>query len=183
MRNTSPAIWILAALLLAAPAIAAPADDHASITVVFQDGHRQSIPISDIARIDFKTPLLIVFKDGHQQNLPASDIARIDFEPAASASAPSRYHFVGKWEVGDGNGSNFYITLDADGEARKSLGASHGTWTVVDGEARITWDDGWHDAIRKVGAKHEKFAYEPGKSFNDSPSNVTAARNTEPRPI
>jgi hypothetical protein len=54
---------------------------------------------------------------------------------------------------------------------------------MADGEARISWDDGWHDAIRKVGTKHEKVAYEPGKSFSDTPSNVTTARNTEPRPI
>jgi hypothetical protein len=54
---------------------------------------------------------------------------------------------------------------------------------VVDGEARISWDDGWHDVIRKVGAKHEKFAYEPGKSFSDPPANVTAAVRTEVKPI
>ena len=90
---------------------------------------------------------------------------------------------MGKWEVGQGNGSNFYITLDADGSARKSLGSTHGTWTLVDGEAHISWDDGWHDIIRKVGAKHQKIAIEPGKSFDDEPANVTAARNLEPRPI
>ena len=76
-----------------------------------------------------------------------------------------------------------FITLDADGDARKSIGPSHGTWTLVDGEARINWDDGWHDVIRKVGSKHEKRAYEPGKSFDGTPSNVTAARNTQPKPI
>jgi hypothetical protein len=54
---------------------------------------------------------------------------------------------------------------------------------VVNGEAEISWDDGWHDAIRKVGTKHEKFAFEPGKSFSDSPSNVTNATNTQPNPI
>src|SRR5580704_14507875 len=97
---------------------------------------------------------------------------------------PGRAHFIGKWEVGEGNNSGtFFITLDADGEARKTLGSSHGTWTLVDGEARISWEDGWHDVIRKVGTRHEKLAYEPGRSFGDSPSNVTAARNTEPRPI
>jgi hypothetical protein len=53
----------------------------------------------------------------------------------------------------------------------------------VDGEARIAWDDGWHDVIRKVGTTHEKLAYEPGKSLDDQSSNVTAARNTQPKPI
>jgi hypothetical protein len=188
MRSPVKAFGLLAILTLGAASALAktgaePANDRGSIVVVFKDGHRQSLPVADIARIEFKTPVLIVFKDGRQQNIPAPDIARIEFETTASASLPSRAHFVGKWEVGEGNGFNFFITLEADGEAKKSIGSSHGTWTVVDGEARISWDDGWHDAIRKVGAKHEKFAYEPGKSFSDSPTNVTAARNTEPQPI
>ena len=188
MRSPVKAVCLLAILNLGAASALAnpgaePANERGSIAVVFKDGHRQSLLVADIARIEFKTPVLIVFKDGRQQNIPATDIARIEFETTASASLPSRAHFVGKWEVGQGNGFNFYITLEADGEAKKSIGSSHGTWTVVDGEACISWDDGWHDAIRKVGAKHEKFAYEPGKSFTDTPTNVTAARNTEPQPI
>ncbi len=192
MRNTVKAVGTLAIIVVVAvtgiaKAGAAPADDHrsddyGSIMIVFKDGHRQDVKVADIARMEFKTPVLIVFKDGRQQNVPAAEIARIEFEPAG-ASAVSRAHFVGKWEVGDGNGSNFYITLEASGDARKSIGASHGTWTVGDGEARISWDDGWHDAIRKVGAKHEKLAFASGKSFDDPPSNVTPARNTQPRPI
>jgi hypothetical protein len=137
------------------------ADDRNTIVIVFKDGHKQSYPMADIANIEFKTPVIA----------------------EASLPIPSRNHFIGKWEVGEGNGDNFFITLEADGVARKSLGKHHGTWTVVDGEARITWDDGWHDAIRKVGAKHEKVAFEPGKSFSDEPSNITAARNTQPKPL
>jgi hypothetical protein len=102
---------------------------------------------------------------------------------ATKPSPPGRNHFVGKWKVGQGNGANFFITLEASGEARKSIGASHGTWTVVEGEARIAWDDGWHDAIRKVGTKHEKVAFEPGKSFSDETANVTDAVNTSAQPI
>jgi hypothetical protein len=188
MRSPVKAVCLLAILTLgAALALATSgadaANDRRSIVIVFKDGHRQSLLVADIARIEFKTPVMIVFKSGREQDVPATDIARIEFETSASALVPSRNHFLGKWEVGDGNGFNFYITLEADGEAKKSIGSSHGTWTVVDGEARINWDDGWHDAIRKVGAKHEKFAYEPGKSFTDKPTNVTAARNTEPQPI
>lgn len=178
-----PAMLIVAAASSWAKTGAAPPDEQKAIEIVFKDGHRQNLVMAEIVRIDFKAPLLIVFKDGHQQSVPAGEIARIDFESPGTVATPSRYHFVGKWEVGEGNGSTFYITLEEDGEARKSIGASHGTWTMVDGEARIAWDDGWHDAIRKVGAKHEKFAYEPGKSFDDKPSNVTAARNTQPKPI
>jgi hypothetical protein len=186
MRNTAKSACGLAILVLAANmanAGGAPADNPGSIAIVFKDGHRQTFDMANIASIDFKAPVVIVFKDGHRQSVPAPEIARIEFEPSASVSGPSRNHFVGKWEVGQGNGSDFYITLEANGEAEKTLGASHGTWVLVDGEARISWDDGWHDAIRKVGTKHEKLAYEPGKSFDDAPTNVTAARNTEPRPI
>lgn len=165
---------------LARPAFPA-ADDRSSIVIVFKDGHRQSFAVTELTRIDFKGNA--IFKDGHHEKL-AGEIADIEFEtPGQSASAPSRGHFVGKWEVGDGGGHDFYITLEADGDAQKSLGAAHGTWTLVDGEARITWDDGWHDAIRKVGTKHEKFAYEPGKSFDDKPSNVTEARSALAKPI
>jgi hypothetical protein len=128
--------------------------------------------------------IVITFKDGHQQSFSLADIERIEFKtPAASVSALGRNHFVGKWRVGQGNGEDFYITLEASGQAKKSIGAVHGTWEVVNGEAEVSWDDGWHDAIRKVGTKHEKFAFEPGKSFSDTPSNVTDATNTQPNPI
>lgn len=161
-----------------------PADDRGSIVIVFKDGHRQTLAMAEISRIDFKAPGAVIFKDGRQEKISSADITRIEFEGAGlSAMTPGRTHFIGKWEVGDGNGSKFFITLEADGDAKKSQGDPHGTWSVVDGEARISWNDGWHDVIRKVGAKHEKRAYEPGKSYDDTPSNVTDARNTEPKPI
>lgn len=161
----------------------APADDRDSIVIVFKDGHRQSLATAEIARVELKAPATIIYKDGHREKISA-EIDRIEFGSPEVAMTPGRGHFVGKWEVGQGgNSGNFFITLDPDGSARKSIGAAHGTWTVVDGEARITWDDGWHDAIRKVGTVHEKRAYEPGKSFADAPSNVTAATNIHARPI
>ena len=189
MRGLITVVGVSGILLLAsATAVAkpapSPADDRTSVVIVFKDGHRQSLATAESARIDFKTPSVIVYKDGHQEKIPAADIARIEFETSElGAMTPGRGHFLGKWEVGDGNGSNFFITLEADGNAKKTNGPAHGTWTLVDGEARITWDDGWHDMIRKVGTKHEKLAFEPGKSFDDPPSNVTAARNTEAKPI
>jgi len=179
-----PGILLLAFAGAAAKPIPSPVDDRSSIVIVFKDGHRQIFAMAEIVRLDFKTPAAIVYKDGRQEKFSPADVARIEFgNSSGNEMTPGRGHFVGKWEVGQGNGSTFYITLDADGEARKTLGASHGTWTLVDGEARISWDDGWHDAIRKVGTKHEKLAYEPGKSFDDTPTNVTAARNTQPKPI
>jgi len=176
------AILLLSVIGAAARPLPSPAEDR--IIVVFKDGHHQSFAAAEIASINLKAPAAIVFKDGHQEKLPAGEIARIEFGGPEVAMAPGRAHFVGKWEVGEGNGGGrFFITLDGDGTARKTLGSPHGTWTVVDGEARISWEDGWHDAIRKVGTRHEKRAFGPGKSFDDEPSNVTVARNTQPKPI
>ncbi|HLW80302.1 MAG TPA: hypothetical protein VKU44_11970 [Terriglobia bacterium] len=122
--------------------------------------------------------ITIVFKDGHQQSFRLADIARIDFAPAAGAvQGVGRAHFTGEWKVGVGDipGRTFVITLEPDGQARKTLGSAHGIWTVVGGEAHINWDDGWHDAIRKAGNKYEKVAYSPGSSFTGTPDNVTEA--------
>lgn len=126
--------------------------------------------------------LVIVFKDGHQQSFSTADIARIEFRGPATQSLTGRGRFLGKWRVGDGVGGHFFVTLEPSGEASKSIGAAHGTWAVVDGEAHISWDDGWHDAIRKVGDKYQKVAFSPEKSFSDTPSNVTDAQNTSPQP-
>jgi len=126
--------------------------------------------------------IVIVFKDGHQQTFAMSDIARIEFPGTSghSAAASRPGHFVGKWEVGDGVGGTFTITLSRNGTARKSKGPTQGRWTEVDNEARISWDDSWHDAIRKTGEGYEKRAFEPGKSFSDDPSNVAVAKKTDP---
>jgi len=159
------------------------ADDRGSLVIVYKDGHRQTLASGEIARLDLKDPATIVYKDGHREKT-RSAIDHIEFEASGlSAMIPGRSHYIGKWEVGDGSGNKFFITLEADGDAKKTIGSPHGTWTLVDGEAHISWDDGWHDAIRKVGSRHEKVAHEPGKSFDDPPSNVDEARNTRPKPI
>ena len=152
-----------------------------SLAIVFKDGHQKSLSIAEVSRIEFKDSSLVLSRGGREETIPLADVLRIDF--TNHTSPLGRNHFLGKWKVGDGNGSTFYITLELDGEATKTIGASHGTWVVVDGEARISWDDGWHDAIRKVGNKHEKLAYEPGKSFDDSPSNVADAKSLNAQPI
>src|SRR5215831_12022710 len=182
MRNqTRFTLWVLS--LAAGISLTAYAADVKSVSIVLTDGHRQTYALADINRIDFKEGAVIVFKDGHEKSFSLSEVSRIEFSPASADSQFGRNHFLGKWRVGDGAGSHFYITLEPDGQARKTLGSSRGTWTLVDGEARISWDDGWHDVIRKAGAKHEKRAYEPGRSFNDEPSNVTEAHNMEPKSI
>ena len=126
--------------------------------------------------------ITIVFKDGHQQNFRLAEIARIDFAPpVGSLPVAGRAHFAGEWKVGvgDGLGGTFLITLKPDGEAHKNRGSTGGIWTVVGGEAHINWDDGWHDAIRKVGNKYEKVAFSPGSSYSDKPANVAEAEYTE----
>lgn len=135
--------------------------------------------------------IVIVLKDGHRQVFNLADVARIEFpggNVVADAGptppgAPPRGHFVGKWEVGDGAGNTFYITLDDNGTAWRSLNRIHGRWAYVNGEARVTWDDGAQDCIRRMDGQDKKFAYRAGKSFTDEPDNTTDARNTSPRPL
>jgi hypothetical protein len=141
--------------------------------------------------------LVIVFKDGHRQTFNLSEIERVEFPASGSASGASastdtpsngqmpvpRGRFVGKWEAGDGNGGTFYITLNENGTAHRSINNIYGKWVYSNGEALITWNDGAKDALRKVGNKFQKFAYEAGKSFTDVPANVADAHNTSPRPI
>jgi hypothetical protein len=169
MRKYFSVAGLATLLCLAAPASFAGApptakSGSASIVIVFKDGHRQSFNLSDVARVEFSQP---------------TDAA----STSASAGSSLPRHFIGKWEVGDGNGSNFYITLFDNGEAKRSIGDVHGKWVVVDGEARVTWDDGAQDAIRKVGSSYQKRAFGSNKSFNDNPDNVAPAHNTTPHPI
>jgi hypothetical protein len=180
VRITSIAILVLAASLCAAQKQA-----EKSITVVLNDGQQKQFSLGEVSRIDFTGGSMVVTQRGHQENIPVSSIVRIDFNPAATRSLPlGLNHFVGKWEFGTGMGNQtFFVTLDRDGRAHKTIGSPRGTWTVVDGEARITWDDGWRDVIRKVGNKHQKFAYESGKSLTDDPSNVADAKTLNSEPI
>lgn len=140
-----------------------------SIVLVFKDGHRQSFSLADIARIEFAGDGEAAFVGGTPTN----------------SQAPARGQFVGRWVVGVGTGGSdtFTITLKDDGNAMRSLHSVHGTWVYVNGEARITWDDGAQDAIRKAGPHFQKYAYRAGKSFSDTPDNVTPADNTTPKPI
>src|SRR6202167_1705496 len=103
MRNIVKAIGIVAVLIFAAATGVAkagptPADENGSLMLVFKDDHRKSIDMSELARIDFKTPVTIVSKDGPQQSVPAVDISRIEFDSlSAGASAASRHRLVREW--------------------------------------------------------------------------------------
>jgi len=180
LRKFAVSALILIPAFFLAPERANAADD--SVVIVYKNGHRQTLTSTQIVRLDLKAPATIVYKDGHQEKIEAP-IERIEFGEARQTALPGRAHYIGKWEVGDGAGGKFRITLDSDGDARKSIGSTHGTWTLVDGEAHIAWDDGWHDIIRKKGSTHEKLAFEPGKQFDGTPSNVAEARNTEKKSI
>ena len=99
----------------------------------------------------------------------------------SKTSSTSAATFIGEWKVGLGvAGQSFTITLEKGGKATKTHGSPNGTWTVFGDEARITWDDGWHDVIRKAGDHWEKAAFAPGKSFTDTPDNIAGATRTEP---
>ena len=158
-------------LIPALTATAAPASTRSSngtLVITFKDGHRQTFNLSDIERVEFPAPA-------------ASSAAAA--APGSAVAGPPRGHYVGRWECGDGNGSNFYIDLKENGDALRSIGDMRGHWEYVNGEAQVTWDDGAKDAIRKVGSHYEKSAYEAGKSFTDHPNNVANARLTNPKPI
>ena len=168
------------------PSFSAPLLGLLLLTVEGLHANAAPVPMED------NGTLVIVFKDGHQQRIPVAAIATMEVKSALGSTtpvvipsrfSPSKRRFVGKWQVGQGNGDSFYITLEENGEAAKSIGERHGTWTYVDGEAHVSWDDGWHDAIRKVGTKYQKFAYSPGKPFSDVPANVTEAIEINAPPI
>ena len=154
-----------------------------SLSVFLKDSHQKTFSLSDVSRIEFKNGSIVLTENGRAESISIADIAHMEFT-GNRPFAPGRNHFVGKWEVGVGVGSGkFFITLKPNGEAHKTMGGRNGTWTLVNGEARISWDDGWHDIIRKVGEKHQKVAFEPGKSFDDQPSNIADAINTTAQPI
>lgn len=158
-------------LLSTSPSFAAGAPaskgNSGTIVIVFKDGHRQSFNLADIDRVEFPG---------------GSTVASADTQPYNPAWPP-RGRYFGKWEAGDGNGGTFTITLKENGEAFRSIGNVRGRWQYVNGEAHITWEDGAMDALRKVGSKFQKSAYASGKSFTDTPDNVTDAHNTAHQPI
>ena len=183
LKKTLAAAFVTLALGISVSAQNSASHDKAgALVLTFKDGHQRSLSTAELSRIEFDPPR-IVLKNGRVESFSKDEIVRLEMTDSADNGVLGRNHFVGKWKVGNGAGSHFFITLERDGVAKKTIGASHGTWDLVNGEARIKWDDGWHDAIRKVGDKHEKRAFGPGKSFSDDPDNVTDAQNTTAQPI
>lgn len=170
MIRTIVSVSAVSVLLLAAAVAPAASPEkpagQGSLVVVLKDGHRQTFNLADVDRIEY----------------PGGSLAAADLG-GARGQLTARGRYVGKWQVGDGGGNTFYITLNENGSAYRSLGDVHGHWAYSNGDALITWDDNNGDAIRRVGSRFQKFAYMNGKSFSDSPDNVAEAHNTTPRPI
>jgi hypothetical protein len=91
MRSLTRGVTAAVTLLVAFTAATQPAlaDDRQSIVIVYKDGHRQSLSMAEITRIDIKPPAAIVYKDGHREKLPA-DIDRIEFGASDFAMTPAR---------------------------------------------------------------------------------------------
>lgn len=173
----------IAVFILTATMMCSAQESSKSLTVVYRDGHQKTFTIPNGSRIDFNAGNMMVISGKNVETIRVSEVARIDFNAGRSVGFGIN-HFVGKWEFGTGVGSQtFFVTLDRNGKAQKTIGSPRGTWSVVNGEARIKWDDGWTDIIRKVGNKHQKFAYESGRSLDDEPSNVTDAKTLNSEPI
>ena len=163
MRNVAIVASILGAFLVAVPL---------------------STPQSTSKSQSQRDSLVVVFKNGHEQSFPMSEVARIEFRTSpTTVPTAGQGHFLGKWKVGDCRGHYFHITLNRDGTAKKDYGPAPGTWMVVNGEARVSWDDGWHDTIRKTGNRYEKAAFAPDTSNTGDPSCTASAEHTEHQPI
>src|SRR5579863_7938304 len=98
MRRLTTALSLFVLLFIASssPARADDQSGSGNVTVILKDGHRQTFPLAVVTRIELSgsVPAYLVHFPG-----------------------PSRAHFLGKWEVGEGNGDNFTITLNDDGTA------------------------------------------------------------------
>jgi hypothetical protein len=176
--------WIALLVLAAITICAAQKQRGTSLTVVMNDGHQKTFATDDVSRIEFRGSDMVVSQRGHQESIPVASIARMDFSGGGNSMPLGRNHFVGKWEFGTGQGNQtFFVTLDRDGQAHKSLGSGHGTWQVVNCEAHISWDDGWRDVLRKVGDRHEKVAHAPGTGFDGPSDNITSAKTLNDQPI
>ncbi len=162
----------------------AQSKDSNALTIVYKDHHERTVTASEVSRIDLRNDTLILNHGGSEERVALSEVARIEVH-GPSDLAMTRSSFVGKWEVGMGGGApgTFRITLDRDGKAHKTVGSHSGRWSFVNGEARIEWDDGWHDVIVKVEGHYEKRAYEPGKPYTEKSTNIAEAKRANDQSI
>lgn len=85
--------------------------------------------------------------------------------------------FVGRWRIINNEGKTAsYFTLTPSLTATKSHAPSQkGTWEVYHGEARIVWSGGWRDILRPQNEFVLKIAFQPGRNWDDSPTNIERA--------
>ncbi len=185
MNSFKGTLIVAAALCAGTLAAIAQSKTTNSVTVVYRDHPEKTYSSSEVSRIDLRDGKLVILRAGKEEQVPLSDVARIDVNESSGESALGRSHFIGRWEVGAGGDApgTFIITLDRDGKAHKTVGGHRGTWTFVDGTARISWEDGWTDVIVQVGSKYEKRAYESGKPLTGPPTNVAAAKRANEQSI
>jgi hypothetical protein len=96
------------------------------------------------------------------------------------ASKLNQEFFLGRWQCGHGTGGTgeFIMTLNRDGTVHKShVPAVSGTWSCVQGAARIHTSDMWRDILRRTPEGVIKFAYneEPGVLPDSRPTNYSIA--------
>jgi hypothetical protein len=98
-----------------------------------------------------------------------------------SASSFAASPFEGVWKSADTSGTEFEITLSADGKATGARGEEglSGMWKDVDGTAVITWTSGWTTKISKEGSAYKKSGYAPGQALDGPATNSSAAEKVK----
>src|SRR5438270_3945089 len=75
---------VLLGMILVASAIgslgqAASRDAHGSLIVVMKDGRRETIPVAEITKIEFKDADIVVFRDAGQKSFRMSETQSFEF--------------------------------------------------------------------------------------------------------
>jgi len=79
--------------------------------------------------------------------------------------------WIGQWDVTDGDGSSFTITLNGNGSATSTWeNGEEGTWTDGGDHAVVSWTNGWTDRLEAHDGGYRKVATAPGGSEPDNTS-------------
>ncbi len=91
------------------------------------------------------------------------------------------FDYFGVWDVTDGAGKHFQITLDPKGAATSTYkGGEKGMWTIHGDKLQINWSNSWRDFIRAVSNdRYQKVAYAPGASLDGKPTNISRAERVK----
>ncbi len=88
---------------------------------------------------------------------------------AEDAARVERMFFVGQWVIGrDASDRSNTITLRDDSTAIR-LRNGMGTWEVVNGEAHITWPNGWRNILRCERGGVRSYTLHAGATFDNPP--------------